>query len=82
MQHVIFLKCQDSAKPSKATKLHLGNDMAFKLQEAARQLDEEERGTMSMYKHYESKKASDVKRQKRKIMPVEGGRKWPRQIEI
>ena len=57
----------------KATKLHSGNDMAFKLQEAARQLDEE-RGTMSMYKLYESKKASDVKRQKRKIMPVKGGR--------
>lgn len=65
----------------KASMLRSGNDMAFKLQEAARQLDEE-RGTMSVYTFYEAKKASDAKRQKRKVNPVQGGKKRPRQIEI
>jgi hypothetical protein len=65
----------------KAGMLRSGNDMAFKLQEAARQLDEE-RGTMSVYTFYEAKKASDAKRQKRKVNPVQGGRKRPRQIDI
>ena len=65
----------------KAVMLRLGNDMAYKLQEAARQLDEE-RGTMTVYKFYDAKKRSDTKTQKRKINPVEGGRKRTRQIEI
>jgi Centromere DNA-binding protein complex CBF3 subunit, domain 2 len=65
----------------KAVKLRSGHDMAYKLQEAARQL-EEERGTMTMYKFYDAKKRSDTKRQKRKINPVEGGRKRTRRIEI
>jgi len=50
------------------------------LKEAARQLDEE-RGTMTMSKFYEAKKASDANRQKRKVNPGKGGRKRSRQIE-
>jgi hypothetical protein len=65
---------------AKAVKLRSGNDMAFKQQEAARQLDEE-RGTMTMSKFYEAKKASDANTQKRKVNPVEGGRKRSRRIE-
>jgi hypothetical protein len=64
---------------AKAVTLRSGNDMAFKQQEAARQLDEE-RGTMSVSKFYETKKASDANRQKRKVNPVQGGRKRLRRI--
>lgn len=63
----------------KAVNLRSGSDMAFKQQEAARQLDEE-RGTMSLSKFYETKKKSDVNREKRKVNPVQGGRKRPRRI--
>jgi hypothetical protein len=65
---------------AKAVILRSGIDMAFKQQEAARQLDEE-RGTMTMSKFYETKKASDANRQKRKVNPVQGGRKRARRIE-
>ena len=66
---------------AKAVKLHSGNDTAFKQQEAARQLDEE-RGTMTMSKFYEAKKASDVNRQKRKVNPVQGGRKQSQRPDV
>ena len=46
---------------AKAVMLRSGNDMAFKQQEAAKQLDEE-RGTMSLSKFYKAKKASDANR--------------------
>ena len=59
---------------AKAVKIRSGNDMAFKQQEAARQLDEEG-GTMSLSTFYDTKKASDANRQKRKVNPVQGGRK-------
>ena len=66
---------------AKAVMLRSGNDMAFKQQEAARQLDGE-RGTMSVYKFYMAKKESDSNTQKRKkVNPVQGGRKRPRRIE-
>jgi hypothetical protein len=57
---------------AKAAFVRSGNDLAFKMQEAARQLDDE-RGTMSVYKFYMAKKRSDETRQKRKVNPVEGG---------
>jgi hypothetical protein len=64
----------------KAVMLRSGNDMAFKHQEAARQLDEE-RGTMSLSKYYDKKKSIDLRRQKRKVNPVQGGRKRTRRVE-
>jgi hypothetical protein len=63
----------------KAVMLRSGNDMAFKQQEAARQLDEE-RGTMSLSKFYDKKTPHDSSRQKRKGNPVQGGRKRTRRV--
>jgi hypothetical protein len=63
----------------KAVNLRSGSEMAFRQQEAARQLDEE-RGTMSLSKFYKAKKKSDMNRQKRKVNPVQGRRKRPRRI--
>jgi hypothetical protein len=64
----------------KAVMLGSGNDMAFKQQEAARQLDED-RGTMSLAKFYEKKKVRDLNRQNRKVNPGQGGRKRSRRID-
>jgi hypothetical protein len=63
----------------KAINLRSGSDMAFKQQEAARQLDEE-RGTMSLSKFYKTKKKRDMNWQKKEVNPVQGGRKRPTRI--
>jgi hypothetical protein len=61
----------------KATRIRRGEDQAFRLEEAARQLDLA-RGTMTLNQYYEQLKRDDPSTKKRTVNPVEGGRKRAR----